>query len=338
MGSICTSLSSCTVNTKKYTSSIKEIKIGMTLYKQEDVFVSSITKNIEEIAKEKESDGKYKITMNILDAKGNLNNQNNQVDKFIAQDYDIICVNLVDRTAAAVIIDKAKAANKPVIFFNREPVEEDMERWNRLYYVGAEAEQSGEMQADIIINAYKRDKQKVDKNGDGKIQYVMLEGEQGHQDTSIRTEYCIKTITQNGIEVEKLADDTANWEGAQATTKMTKWIKTFGDKIEVVFCNNDAMALGAVRALDNLNITENRPLIVGIDGLPDALSAVKNGLMAGTVINDSKAQANSIFNIAYDLAINGNVNSIKGLVNGKYIRTSHARVTNDNIDVFLENK
>lgn len=166
----------------------------------------------------------------------------------------------------------------------------------------------------------------------------MLEGEQGHQDTSIRTEYCIKTITQNGIEVEKLADDTANWEGAQATTKMTKWIKTFGDKIEVVFSNNDAMALGAVRALDNLNITENRPLIVGIDGLPDALSAVKNGLMAGTVINDSKAQANAIFNIAYDLAITGNVNSIKGLVNGKYIRTSHARVTNDNIDVFLENK
>lgn len=156
MCSVCTSLSACNVDTKKYTSGVKEIKIGMTLYKQEDVFVSSITKNIEEIAKEKESDGKYKITMNILDAKGNLNNQNNQVDKFIAQDYDIICVNLVDRTAAAVIIDKAKAANKPVIFFNREPVEEDMERWNRLYYVGAEAEQSGEMQADIIINAYKK--------------------------------------------------------------------------------------------------------------------------------------------------------------------------------------
>jgi len=338
MVSICTSLSACAVNTKKYTSGIKEIKVGMTLYKQEDVFVSSITKNIEEIAKEKESEGKYKITINILDAKGNLNNQNNQVDKFIAQDYDIICVNLVDRTAASVIIDKAKATNKPVIFFNREPVEEDMERWNRLYYVGAEAEQSGKMQADIIINDYKKDKKKVDKNGDGKIQYVMLEGEQGHQDTSIRTEYCIKTIAENGIELEKLADDTANWEGAQATTKMTNWIKTFGDKIEVVFSNNDDMALGAVRALDNLNITENRPLIVGVDGLPDALSAVKNGSMEGTVINDSKAQASSIFNIAYELTINGNVNSIKGLEKGKYIRTSHARVTNDNIDLFLENK
>lgn len=332
-------LSACAVNTKKYiTSGVKEIKIGVTLYKQEDTFIAEITKNIEEIAKEKESEGKYKITINVLDAKGNLNNQNNQVDKFIAQDYDVICVNLVDRTSASVIIDKAKAANKPVVFFNREPVEEDMERWNKLYYVGAQAEESGKMQADIIINAYKNNKGKVDKNGDGKIQYVMLEGEQGHQDSSIRTEYCIKTIAENGIELEKLADDTANWDGAQATTKMTQWIKNFGDKIEVVFSNNDAMALGALSALDNLNVTENRPLIVGIDGLPDALKAVKNGSMAGTVINDSKAQADSIFNMAYTLAVNGNVSTIKGVERGKYIRASHTKVTQENVDSFIQDK
>lgn len=335
---IVTLLSSCAVSTRKYTSGVKEIKIGVTLYKQEDIFIAAIAKNIEEIAKEKESEGKYKITVNVLDAKGNLNNQNNQVDKFIAQDYDVICVNLVDRTSASVIIDKAKAANKPVIFFNREPVEEDMERWNKLYYVGAHAEESGKMQADIIIDAYKNDKKKVDKNGDGKIQYVMLEGEQGHQDSSIRTEFCIKTITENGIELEKLADDTANWDSAQATTKMTQWIKNFGDKIEVVFSNNDTMALGALSALDNLKITENRPLIVGIDGLPEALKAVKNGSMAGTVINDSKGQADSIFNIAYDLATSGNISSIKNLERGKYIKTSHTKVTQDNIDSFIENK
>lgn len=66
-----------------------------------------------------------------------------------------------------------------------------------------------------------------------------MKEKQGHQDSLIRTEYCIKTITQNGIELEKLADDTANWQSAQATTKMSQWIKSFGDKIEVVFSNND---------------------------------------------------------------------------------------------------
>jgi len=336
--SIFTSLSACTtnVNTGKYTKDIKEIRIGLTLYKQEDAFIDSITKNIDKIAKEKESEGKYKITINVVDAKGSANNQSNQVDKFISQGYDIICVNLVDRTAASVIIDKAKSANIPVIFFNREPVEEDMERWNKLYYVGALAEQSGEMQANIIINAYNKDVKKVDKNGDGKIQYVMLEGEPGHQDTLIRTEYCVKTITKSGIELEKLADDTANWQYAQATTRMTQWIQTFGDKIEVVLCNNDDMALGAIRALDNLNITKNRPLIVGIDGMPDALTAVKNGTMSGTIINNSYKQAKAIFDIGYTLATHGNVSLIEGLEREKYIKTSHTEVTSDNVDKYLE--
>lgn len=166
----------------------------------------------------------------------------------------------------------------------------------------------------------------------------MLEGEQGHQDSLIRTEYCIKTITQNGIELEKLADDTANWQSAQATTKMSQWIKSFGDKIEVVFSNNDEMALGAINAINDANIGGKKPLVVGIDGLPKALEAVKNGSMIGTILNDSKKQANAIFNLAYTLASHGNVNSIDGLEKGKYIRTPHAEVTSDNVDLYIENK
>jgi len=338
MLSIFASLSACTANANaiKYSNEVKEIKIGVTLYKEDDTFISTITKNIEEIAKEKE--GKYKITINVLDAKGSLSNQSNQVDKFVAQNYDVICVNMVDRTAASMIIDKAKSANIPIIFFNREPVEEDMARWNKLYYVGSQAEQSGEMQANIIINAYKKDLKSIDKNGDGKIQYVMLEGEPGHQDTSIRTEYCVKTITKSGIELEKLADDTANWQSAQASAKMTQWIKEFGDKIEVVFSNNDDMALGAINAINNANITGNKPLVVGIDGIPKALEAVKNGSMIGTIINDSRKQAKAIFDISYILATHGNINSIEGLEKGKYIRTAHTEITSDNVDLYLANK
>lgn len=336
--SIFTLLSGCTANAINNGSGVKEIKIGVTLYKQDDAFISTITKNIEEIAKEKESEGKYKITVNIVDAKGSSSSQSNQVDKFVSQNYDIICVNLVDRTAASMIIDKAKSANIPIVFFNREPVEEDMERWNKLYYVGSKAEQSGEMQANIIINAYKKNISSVDMNGDGKIQYVMLEGEPGHQDSSIRTEYCIKTITQNGIELEKLADDTANWQSAQASAKMTQWIKEFGGKIEVVFSNNDDMALGAINAINNANKLVNKPIVVGIDGIPKALDAVKNGSMIGTIINDSKGQAKAIFDISYALVTHGNINSIEGLEKGKYIRMPHTEVTSDNIDLYLQNK
>ncbi|MDU2157730.1 substrate-binding domain-containing protein, partial [Clostridium sp.] len=174
----------------------KEIKIGVTLYKQDDTFISTISKNLEKIVKENESVDKSKIILDFVDAKGSTINQGNQVDKFINQDYDVICVNLVDRTAASTIIDKAKSADIPLIFFNREPVEEDMNRWDKLYYVGAQAEQSARLQAEIVLDEWLSQKDIVDKNKDNKIQYVMLEGEPGHQDSSIRTEYCIKSITE----------------------------------------------------------------------------------------------------------------------------------------------
>lgn len=330
-------LSACNANViiSNYDSRTKEIKIGVTLYNQDDAFISTIAKNIQDIAKEKEGEGNYKIIINILDAKGSSSEQSSQVDKFVSQNYDVICVNMVDRTSASVIIDKAKAANIPIVFFNREPVEEDLDRWNKLYYVGSEAEKAGEMQADIITKAYRENKQIIDKNGDGKIQYVMLEGEPGHQDTAIRTEYCIKTMEKNGIELEKLADDTAYWQSSQATSKMLQWIKKYGDKIEVVFSNNDDMAIGAIQALKSQDAVKSKPIFVGIDGIPKALEAVKSGEMIGTVINDSKKQADVIFDLAYKLATHGDINSIQGLVDGKYIRTPHTEVTSENVDSYL---
>ena len=322
----------CTNNNERY-NKVDDIKIGITVYKEDDKFISTIITNILELAKAKEEEDNVKIKIDILDAKGSLSNQCNQVDKFVLNDYDVICVNIVDRTSAATIIDKAKNNNIPIVFFNREPVEEDMKRWDEIYYVGAEAEKSGELQGRLIIDEYSSNKSEVDKNGDGKIQYVMLEGENGHQDTAIRTEYSIKTVVQSGIEVEKLADDTANWEFSEAKSKMTDWIKEFGDEIEVVFSNNDDMALGAISALRECNIYD--VIVVGVDGVIEALQAIKSGEMLGTVISNSIAQAEGIFNIAYLKATNGDLSNIEGL-KGKYIKTKHIKVDKENVDLYLK--
>ena len=316
----------------------KEIKIGVTLYKQDDTFISTISKNLEEIVKENESVDKSKIILDFVDAKGSTINQGNQVDKFINQDYDVICVNLVDRTAASTIIDKAKSADIPLIFFNREPVEEDMNRWDKLYYVGAQAEQSARLQAEIVIDEWLYKKDIVDKNKDNKIQYVMLEGEPGHQDSSIRTEYCIKSITEKGVQLEKLADDSANWQSDQAISKMNQWIKEFGDKIEVVFSNNDVMALGAIHAINSSDVFTKKPTVVGIDGIKEAMESVKKGEMIGTVISDSIAQAQAIFDIAIALAKGNDIQDIEELENNKYIKVPHTKVTKSNVDLYMENE
>lgn len=330
---ISTLIVSCNKNIPNKTND--EIKIGVTLYRQDDAFISSISSNLEEIAKENEGNFNKRIVLEFVDAKASTINQGNQVDKFIKQDYDIICVNLVDRTAAATIIDKAKAANIPLIFFNREPVEEDMNRWDKVYYVGAQAEQSARLQADIVADEWLSNKDYYDKNKDGKIQYVMIEGEPGHQDASIRTEYCIKALNERGVQLEKLADDTANWQSDQANSKMNQWIKEFGDSIEVVFSNNDVMALGAIYAINSNSNLIRKPIVVGVDGIKEAMESIKLGDMTGTVISDANAQAQAIFDIAINLINGKSLENIADIEKGKYKKLPHTKVTIDNVNEFL---
>ena len=314
---------------------VRDIKIGISIYEQDDIFISSIISNIENITKEKRNEGSYNITLNVEDAKSNQYNQNEQVDMFIDQGYDVMCINLVDRRSAANIINKAKNANIPVIFFNREPVEEDMNMWNKVYYVGAQAEQSGMMQGDIVIEKYNNNPSGVDKNGDGKIQYVMLEGEQGHQDASIRTEYSVKRLVDSGIKVEKLGSEVANWSRTEASEKVDRWIEKYNDKVELIISNNDDMALGAIDVLNKSKIKNNMPLIVGVDGINDALKAIENGQMTGTVISDAYKQGKAIFDTALRVS-SGNILDNYNGIDARYIRIPHVIVTKENVGEYIK--
>lgn len=331
---LCLTLASsgCTDTSGSQNSELRQIKIGITVYRQDDTFISTLSGYFLDAVKARETEDNIKISVNVMDGKGNQGIQNDQVDKFLSQGYDVICVNEVDRTAASVIIDKAKTANIPIVFFNREPVEEDMQRWDRIYYVGSIASESGSMQGRIVSNLYSENPDLVDRNGDGKIQYVMLEGEPGHQDAAIRTEYSIKTVTAAGIGVEKLANDTANWQRAQASAKMAQWLKDdeIGPRIEVVFSNNDDMALGAIDAYRAAGI-ENPPIIVGIDATPPAREAIKEGTLTGTVLNDAKGQAEAIFELAYALATGKDVREAVPGLEGQYVWLPHRIITIGNV-------
>ncbi|RDU22706.1 galactose ABC transporter substrate-binding protein [Anaerosacchariphilus polymeriproducens] len=310
---------------------IKNIKIGISLYDQYDTFIDSIADYFNKAVREKEREKNVTIQVNMVSANGSQSKQNDQVEQFVEQNYDIICVNLVDRTDPSMIIDRVKNANIPTIFFNRELVEEDLERWDKLYYVGAVALESGIMQGKIMNAICKNDFHSVDKNKDGKIQYVMLEGESGHQDALLRTEYVIDTITKAGYSVERLGDEVANWNRAQAETKMNNWIQKFGANIEVVFANNDEMALGAVEAINKKKDIIN-PMILGIDGTKEAIEAIEQGEMTGTVLNDSKGQAESMLELAYSLVTKEKLSSDIILLDGKYIRLPYEIVTKDNVE------
>ena len=272
------------------------IKIGLCLYRFDDTFISNVRQEIEEYAKEYEKEHDIKINLEVVDARDNQNTQNHQVERFVSLDYDVLLINVVDRFAASNMIETAVGAKIPIVFFNRKPVDDDLNRADNIYYVGAGPKSAGIEQAKIIINAYNENPHSIDIDGDGVINYVLLEGEPSHQDSLVRTEWVIKTLQENNIPINKLNGAIGNWERAQGSALMEDFLNKYSN-IDLVISNNDDMGLGAIDAIERANnITGIK--VVGIDGTKEALEAINEGKLLGTIESDKKEYAKAVVEIA----------------------------------------
>ncbi|MCI9123787.1 MAG: galactose ABC transporter substrate-binding protein [Eubacterium sp.] len=315
------------------TETKEPVHVGLTCYNQSDTFLEQMIECFREELEELEHDA-TEVTITIRDACGSQRTQNDQVKELIDAGCNVLCVNLVDRADPSEIIDLAREADVPIIFFNREPVAEDLMQWDRLYYVGAHAEQSGMMQGALAADVIEADS-RIDRNRDGKIQYVILEGEPGHQDAIIRTEDAVDTLINRGVMLEKLSCGIANWNRAQAQNRMMQMISEYQNRIELVLANNDDMALGAVDAYKKLNYTESAlPVFFGIDGTDVGLQAVVDGELSATVYNDKEGQAQVMAKLA-DALVSGKGMDGIALERGRYVYVPYAKVTVENVGEFL---
>ena len=191
----------------------------------------------------------------------------------------------------------------------------------------------GEIIADLGLDT-------IDKNGNGKVDYIMIEGDPENVDAKYRTEFSVKALEDAGLEVNQLDDQVGNWDQATAQQLVANDLKQlekvfqnrapgfalsqFGDDVEVVFCNNDAMALGALQSIEAAGRTVGDNIfLVGVDALSEALDKVEEGKMTGTVFNDHISQSHS----AADAA----VKYLAGEENEHYIGCDYVKVTTDNV-------
>lgn len=320
----------------KRQAAVKEIvQVGVACYDQSDTFLNEMLDCLREQFDKRKKEHGARIVMTIREAAGSQRTQDDQVKELLDEGCQVLCVNLVDRADPSAIIDLAREYDVPIIFFNREPVAEDMMQWEKLYYVGADAQQSGEMQGELAAAAILSNPQ-IDRNNDGRIQYVVLEGEPGHQDAIIRTESAVNTLRNQGIGLEKLSCGIANWNRAQAQNRMMQMIRQYQNKIELVLANNDDMALGAIDAYKKLNYSEAAlPVFFGIDGTKAGLKAVADTELSATVYNDKEGQAAAIADLAVAIGFEKGTDQIK-FENEKYIYLPYFKITSENVNEFLE--
>lgn len=273
------------------------VKVGISIYKFDDNFMTLYRNELERYLVEDLGFSKDNIT--IQDGKGDQAEQSNQIDNFITSGVDVLILNLVQASSAPQITDKCKEAGIPVVYINREPDVEEEERWAsegiKATYVGCDARQSGTFQGEEILETPNGG----DINGDGVVSYIMIQGDPENVDAQYRTEFSVKALTDAGTEVKELFMQRGDWDQAKGQQLTQDALTQFGDEVEVVFCNNDAMALGALQAIEAAGRKVNEDIyLVGVDALTEAVQNVLDGKMTGTVFNDHIAQAKSAADIA----------------------------------------
>ena len=249
-----------------------------------------------------------------------------RVDTAITKGATCLIVNIVETgsdDAAQGIVDKAKAADIPVIFFNREVSDAVVNSYEKCAFIGTDAAEAGHMQGQMIADYLLANYDDVDLNGDGTISYVMFKGQNANPEAEYRTQYAVEdcdaaleaagkpalTFYDANNADKFLVDRNGTWS-AQAsneymTTILSEYTEANNNMVELVICNNDGMALGAAAAITAAGRTVGEDIyLLGVDALEECQEMVKNGTMTGTVLNDHVGQSHKAVDVAVQ-ALNG---------------------------------
>ena len=304
-----------------------EIKVGISIYQFADNFMTLYREELQKYLVEE--CGLKAENISIMDGKNDQGEQMNQIRNFITQGYDVMIINLVQASSEPTVTEECNAAGIPVVYINREPEAEREEAWVtegiKATYVGADARQSGTYQGEEIVEL----ENKGDADGDGVVRYIMVQGDPENVDAQYRTEKSIEALTAAGVEVEELVKMRGDWDQTKGQEITANALSQHGAKIDVVFCNNDAMAVGALQAIEAANRKVNEVIyLVGVDALVEVVEHVMNGKMTGTVFNDYFGQAHTAADKALDF------------VNGKEVdnvyMVDYVKVTPENAAEILE--
>lgn len=312
---------------------VEDLNVGVFYYTYSDTYITSVRTALDKALTD------AGITFQNFDGNSNQTTQNEQIDTAIVQGCNLLVVNIVTSgsvDASQSIVDKASAAGVPVIFFNRA-VEGDEDEgkvlgsYDKCAFVGTDAPEAGHMQGEMIGNYLVENFDTVDLNGDGKISYAMFMGQLGNVEAIYRTQYGVedanKVLVENGKpELEYFdasntdcyqVDQDGNWSATAANnymnTNLAQYNEENGNMIELIICNNDGMAEGAISALNdkgyNLGTEDCTTIpVFGVDATDAAKQLIADGKMTGTIKQDAEGMANGIAHLV------GNVGAGKELM------------------------
>ena len=313
-----------------------EYDVRVLVWKFDDTYGSSVRQGMDKWAKAVGDELGCKINLTMYDAADDMAKQVEQANILVGDKPDFVIINLAEVASGQTLVDLFTEAGIPFLFYNKPPTEETYDsvvKASGSFFVGTLAREAGDIQDEILSDLWAADASKLDLNGDGTIQFVEFEGEPNNAEAIARSQYSQETAEALGVPMEDVNGGewiVANWDSAQAQEKMlATWAAH--PEIELVFANNDDMAIGVIAALNQSGYNtgnEGDPSIavIGVDATDAAYEAIRAGKMTATVKQDGDAmgEANIRFAMNY-------------LINGKWIEGLEDRYTlnEDGVSVFI---
>ena len=285
------------------------LKVGVVFYTFDDPFVTKLTRSLKNI----EEKNQGKVRFNFYDSKNNQDIQNKTINTLLESgNSDLLILSLVDlKNDPKEVINKVKEKNIPVIFASKRQIKIDtntIKSYDKAYYIVPDSEQAGILQGKILVDLWNKNKNTIDTNKDNIMQYFMLQGNLSDIETIDRTKYSIMAIEEAGIKVDKLASKVCNWNEDMARDATDAVLTQYGDKIEAIIANNDAMAIGAIKALQKYGYNRGSRIktipVVGVDAIPEAQDFIKKGFMAETIVQDPDVMAEALYEVGMHLVNN----------------------------------
>lgn len=344
-GAMCLSIAACsggtsstpapaetgtTETTPAETGAASDLNVAVFYYNYSDAFISNVRN---EMDAQWEAMG---VTYVNYDGNTNQGTQMDQINTAIANGANVLVVNAVEASADETtqsIVDAAKTAGIPVIFFNREVSDDVVNSYEQAAFVGTDPAEAGHMQGELIGNYLVENYDAVDLNGDGVISYVMFKGQENNPEAEMRTQYSVEDanaiLEENGkpalayydasATTQYLVDPNGSWSAAAAQDYMTTILSAYseanGNMVELVIANNDDMGLGAITALETAgynNGTGTTIPVFTVDGLQGIVDAISAGKATGAVGQSASGLAESVATLVKNYQADGNLMSNTG--------------------------
>ena len=299
--------------TSAFAEAKDEYNVTVLVWKFDDTYGSSVRQGMLKWAETIGDELGVKINLDMQDAGDDMAKQVEQADQAVSKKPDFVIINLAEPAGGQTLVDKFTEAGIPFLFYNIPPSEETYEsvvKDSGAFFVGTLPREAGDMQGEILADLWAEDSAKLDINGDGTIQFVEFKGVANNPEAIARTQYSEETARELGVPLEMVTDViVADWDTTKANDAMLSTWQSHPE-IELVFANNDDMAIGVIAALNQSGYNtgnEGAPSIavIGVDATDAAFEAIKAGRMTATVKQDGDAMGEANIRFMMNWLLNG---------------------------------